>query len=162
MGRPRQSNAVKEAKGTQKCRLNPPEPESPPGIGEAPVHLGQDAAEAWDKVAVLAPANVLTQADRIAVELIAQTYIELRECRRLVRDEGMTIQEERGKGDDAYTVRKAHPILTTMTTLQKQLVDMLGKFGMTASGRASLSVGDSKAVDALLEFMRDGGKPKGG
>jgi P27 family predicted phage terminase small subunit len=161
MGRTRQPNAVKIAKGTQKCRMNPPEPESPLGLGPAPDHLGERAAEAWDQLSDLAPKGVLTLADRVAAELIAQTCVELAECRRIVRVQGMTITEERGGGENSYSVTKAHPLLTTLLGLQKQLSDLLGKFGMTPSGRANLSVKPPEEKDPLMEFVRGRATPTG-
>lgn len=136
--------------------MNPPEPESPAGLGPAPAHLGHEAATAWDQLASLAPVGVLTLADRVTAELIVRTYVELDGCRQIIERDGLTITEDRGSGENTYQVTKSHPLLPHKLGLQKQLSDLLGKYGMTASGRASLSVGQGKEKDPLMEFIARG------
>lgn len=162
MGRPRQPNKVKLAKGTQKCRMNPPEPESPAGVGPAPESLRTDAAPIWDLIADAAPEGVLAQADRVAVGLLATTLAEMADVRAIIKADGPTVTEDRGSGPGAYTIMKAHPLLPSLLGLQRQAVDLLGKFGMTPSGRASLSVANAASVDPLVEYMKERAKPKSG
>ncbi len=151
MANHRKPTRIKILEGTRKDRIPKDEPKSPPGIGAAPSWLGEEAAAAWDHLAATAPDGLLTRADSIAVELFAQTYATWMECQRATRRDGLLLTTITERGE----VNKAHPLLPTITALQKQMVDILNRCGMTPSGRASIGAEDGeKKPDALLEYMR--------
>ena len=161
-GPKRQSNAVKLAKGTQPCRLNKGEIEAPLGVGPAPDWFDTEAKALWARIVELAPPNVLTSADALAIEQMVLVAFELAECRRLIRQHGMVVEEDRGSGDVTYTITKANPLLPTLIRLRKQFLDLANCYGFTASSRASLSAEPPKKPSALAEFVMNGGKAKDG
>lgn len=82
MARHSQPRQVAEAKGAtrkhpERYRNQPPTVEQP--LGTAPEHMSEAARKCWFEIQSLAPRNVLTGADRIAMELLSNLLAEFRE-----------------------------------------------------------------------------------
>src|SRR5215831_7854649 len=77
--------------------LNVAEPRFPPGIAEAPEHLTPAERAEWERVtALLDSARVLTEADYLAMEVLAQRAVRLRESQARVAKLGLMIKDKRG------------------------------------------------------------------
>lgn len=94
-------------------------------IGAAPPHFSEQERQAWDLVRI-APQGVLTQADQIAVELLAYLVAELRQL-------------------------KASLPAQKMVRLQA----LLGSFGMTAADRSNVKVIPPKTKGRLASLFDD-------
>ena len=83
MGRPRKPTAVLEFKGSfkknpQRKKRRGVEPVVTEPVGNAPAHLNEDQRKAWRDIKKSAPKNVLTQADRLFLEVVAGTLAQYR------------------------------------------------------------------------------------
>lgn len=126
MGRSRTPTKVLEARGAFKKdpqRKRDGEPEVTTPLGAPPERLAPLQVRAWQEIAQTAPLGVLTEADRLDVEitakLLAASWTDFAE---------MT--------DGA----------------RKQLHTMLGKYGMNPADRAKLSIEKPKDASPLDEF----------
>ena len=82
MARHPQPRELAEAKGAvrkdpQRYRKQPPPVDQP--LGTAPEHMTEAARKCWFEIESLAPRNVLTGADRIAMELVSNLLAEFRD-----------------------------------------------------------------------------------
>ncbi len=81
MARPRAPTAVLELRGsfkTHPSRKRTGEPRPTGELGDPPPHLDEAARVAWGEIVGMAPAGVLTNADRWAVEIAAGLMAEFR------------------------------------------------------------------------------------
>lgn len=111
MSRPRTPTNVLDARGA--FRKNPQRKrEDAPTVGplsKAPRHLTGEALKAWKEIAKYAPLDVLTDSDRLALEVAAQLLAQFRQ----------------------------DPLEFPATKLVR-LEALLGKFGMTPADRAKV------------------------
>lgn len=111
MARPRKPTNVLELTGAFK--KNPQrarkDAETAGPLSSAPAHLGGAALHAWNEIAQHAPLDVLTDSDRIALELAAHLLAQFRD----------------------------NPVDFPSTKLVR-LEALLGKFGMTPADRAKV------------------------
>lgn len=70
------SGAMKRNPGRYANRLNEPKPSGP--LGDPPERMSDYAKAAWNDLAQIAPAGVLTRADRLLVEICAGIMASLR------------------------------------------------------------------------------------
>jgi len=118
MGAPRKPTAIKEVQGTHKrnkTRINPNEPKPERGIGEPHKSLTEYEQSIWDEVVGIYYADVLGEADRIALEMMCRLIAEMR-----LNFEEMTAAK-----------------IT-------QLSQLAGRFGMTPSDRTKISIPTKK------------------
>ena len=146
MARPRTPTAMKLLKGTaQKCRMNENEPD-PGGDPVMPEYLDGEEREAWEyHVSLLGPMRVLTVSDAAALAAMCRTYVELQKARRLVRDEGQTIEGQRGM--------TKHPAVMIAADAEKRYFNWLGKFGLTPSDRSKVSARGREETNPWSEFV---------
>ena len=121
MARPRTPTNVLELRGAFKRhpeRKRPDEPKPTRAIGECPDRLDDGERAAWDEIVSTCCPGVLTNADRLAVEIAARLLAESWEAGREFDD-----------------VRR------------RQLSVLLGQFGMNPSDRTKLRVEPPKTVN---------------
>lgn len=79
-GRKPAPTALKILKGTQPCRINRNEPVVPPGIPEPPGFLDAIGKQFWvEHAQLLAGMGVLTQADKYALGMLAESFARYRQ-----------------------------------------------------------------------------------
>ena len=82
MARPATATAILELRGAFRKdpqRARPHEPEvTAPFVLDPPAHLSAEAAACWREIAGIAPAGVLTAADVVVVEMLADLLAEYR------------------------------------------------------------------------------------
>lgn len=81
MARPRTPTKVLELRGAFKVhpgRRRPDEPRPTGELGDPPVHLSEAALTAWNEIVAMAPPGVLTNSDRMAVEIAACLMAQFR------------------------------------------------------------------------------------
>ena len=139
MARPRLPTSLKVLKGTaQPCRINPDEPkvptiDRPPPPGDLP----ESHRRAWIYIVDhLAHLRVLTEGDIPALRLLAGEQAELWEM-------------EADPSDFSPVERSA---------VRKQIMNMLGRFGMTPSDRSKVSAMPAEQKDRLAKFTSYPGK----
>lgn len=112
MARPRTPTNVLNARGAfrkhPERKRSDPEPSAP--LSAPPDHLNDTARECWAEIAEAAPVDVLTESDRIAIEIAAQLLAHFRQ----------------------------DPAEFPSTKLLRLEV-LLGKFGMTPADRSRVS-----------------------
>lgn len=118
MARPRTPTNLLDARGAFKRnpqRRRDGEPVVREPLGAPPVSLAGAALVAWNEIVMTAPIGVLTEADRLAVEMAAHLLAEFR----------------------------TDPTAFLPAKLMR-LQSLLGTFGMTPSDRAKLSIPKAK------------------
>lgn len=105
-----------DKKNPQRFRGRENEPQPQGGIGPAPDHLSEPEQKIWDEVVDLMPPGVLGDTDRLALEQMVRLVYESR------------------YGEEFNAAKGT------------QLMGYFGRFGMTPSDRAKISVpkGDKK------------------
>lgn len=81
MARPKTPTNVLKLRGTlprHKDRLQQAEPVPTAELGNPPQHLDAAALECWTEIAAICPPGVLTNADRLAVEVTAGLMAQFR------------------------------------------------------------------------------------
>lgn len=152
MARPRTPTALKLVKGTaQPCRTNKKEPKPQRSIPSPPEHLSDAAKVAWGKASVILDRMaVLTEADGIALEEVVETYAELVECRKILR-EAQRVYE--GGSEEKGVILRPHPIVSQISDASRRLGFWLTKFGMTPADRSRVSsVGEDGEKDGWAEL----------
>jgi P27 family predicted phage terminase small subunit len=151
MPTPKKPTRLKILDGDQPCRINTYEPKSPPGLGEAPPWLDDLGREMWATLkARLDPMMVATRADEIAAGLFCQDYATWRKALDRINAEGLTIETE--------TTIKAHPCIAIVNQFERNMVRMLGRFGLTPADRSGLHVRETPEGNGVLEYFKPMGR----
>lgn len=139
-GRHKLPTEIKKIRGTyQKCRDNPKEPkpksEIPtPAIGV----LRNDEKEQYDRLCkILHKMNVLAESDVIALEIFAKALAYYYECEKECSKQPRIISYTDRNGN---TVLKKSPTVGIMLEARKTVINLLEKFGLDPSSRASLDI----------------------
>ena len=160
MARPRKPTALKLLKGTaQKCRTNKDEPKPAVGMPEPPDHLSKRAAKVYREFAkVLLGMKVLTVADGVGLESMAQAYVDHREAAEFLDRMGSTVYAVTRSSPDGLTHEKfkPYPQVAQRNDADKRLRGWLQSFGLTPSDRSRVSavVGD-KPASPWAEVLKD-------
>ena len=132
MSRPLTPTAILEQKGAfdhdpgrRAAREGEPQGRGP--LGDPPEYFTPMQKSAWRELELLAPEGVLTGSDRVAVEMYSQLVARLRGER----------YDDHGNADDGNGYPR--PLKAAEVT---QLLNLLGRFGMTPSDRVRLKVPD--------------------
>jgi P27 family predicted phage terminase small subunit len=142
-GRPPKPSALKEAEGNPgKRALNDNEWKPRPVAPRMPAGLLPEAEGFWKRVApLLESAQLLTEADGQAFELMATHYaLARRAARELRRANTLTNEDENG-------VARKHPLLQIYRDNSAQFRQWAQLFGLTPTARAKLSVPEPEDDD---------------
>jgi P27 family predicted phage terminase small subunit len=152
MGRPRRPTVLKLIDGTiRPADANPNEPRVPPGVPEAPAYLSKNERAAWDRfVEVLSKMRVLTTADFAALEQLACAFAEAKELRAFIRKNGRVYEMFTEHG---AKMRRPHPELTLLAKADRQVINLLGRFGLTPSDRSNVVATPDRHSDPDDEFQ---------
>lgn len=121
---------VPSAFKTHPKRARPAEPKPTGQLGAPPDRLELEEKDAWFEIAAIAPANVLTNADRLAVEIASRLMTKLR------RD---GLGGLNGLGSSYLA----------------QLIQTLGRLGLTPADRGRLSITAGKESDNPFDHLDD-------
>lgn len=158
-GPPKTPSKLKVLKGTyQKSRENPDEPiPSPVGEMKPPVRLSKKAKYAfYQLVDVLGQEglNILADADRLALELLCESYGTYRDAKQVVENEGMTYHTYTMTGDKMYRTR---PEVAIANEAWNQVTKMIKEFGLTPAARAKVKTKEVEEQDPLSKIMEQFG-----
>lgn len=154
----RKPTKLKLLSGTaQSSRLNKREPNvSPPTIPDPPPYLLAEEAEAWRRFgSVIDPMRIVTREDFASFELLVVTYAEMVRLRNSLRQNGYEMVYECAKSEGGGTMLRARPEMALLSDVDRRLVNLLGRFGLTPADRSRVSMADSHgAQDPEDEFAR--------
>lgn len=109
----------------------------PPGCPECPADFGASARECWQYVCeALVPVGALSQADRMALIVLADMYQQWTDASAHVRKHGATYEMDQG----GQKIRAESPEARRSKQLAGELRLQFAQFGLTPSGRAGLSL----------------------
>lgn len=139
---------MKVLKGTaQPCRTNKKEPILPVERSLVPKWLSDQAKEAYlDLSEILADMQVLTKADRTALEMLCDAYAEYRQARAFVEQYGMTYGVTTKEGD---TLHKVYPQVGIASDAYKRVRSMMTEFGLTPASRGKVSAQGEMPADPM-------------
>lgn len=109
----------------------------PAGCPECPDYFGAAARECWAYVCeMLTPVGALSNADRMALTVLADTYQQWSDAAAHVRKHGATYEMDQG----GQQIRAESPEARRAKQLAGELRLQFAQFGLTPSGRAGLSL----------------------
>lgn len=121
-------------------------PSAPPAAIRAPNGLSPDALRYWRQCAAeLSAAGLLTEIDKPALHLLAETYANWRQALDQTRQDGVVKEMPFGE------VRS--PWATERDNAAKQYIALLKEFGMTPAARNRVAVQAPKKADPLESFL---------
>lgn len=146
MGRPAVPTAIKLVRGNPGQRaINESEPRPPAANLSSPPSLEGVAKEKWDEIVpLLHSMGVFTAADKNTIERYCQIFEQWVEVRKHVKENGMTQLTQTG-----YSQLTAEGSL--FRSLPADLLKIEREFGMTASARSSMKVGNAETKEDPLE-----------
>lgn len=124
-----------------------------------PAELDDIAKKEWKRTAhVLATVKVLTEADLAVLHGYCVSWSLYLQSYEVVKHEGRTLVEDRGSGENAYTILKKHPEFEAMRGALSDYLAFAQQLGMTPIARRKVAGVDSgeEGVAKLLSF--DGGR----
>lgn len=160
-GRKPKPAELKELQGNPGKRAVPsqrPPPERRRRAPSPPEWLSDDARGEWHRVArVLISTRVLTETDLTALAAYCDAYGRWREARKLLEDQGLTVETMMGG-------TKVHPAWTIANQSMSQMRAFMAEFGMTPSSRSRVHVdapAEKSEFELYLESRRRGQETKG-
>lgn len=153
-GRRPKPTALKLVAGNPGRRaMNAKEPMPRRAIPPCPEHLDDAGQAAFSRLAALLDAmGVLTLADALALERLADIYSEILECRELIARDGRTYRTVTQQGD---TLIKGNPAVGQLHAADVRFRAYLIEFGLTPSARAKVEAApdDGEGGNPLAEFF---------
>ena len=142
---------MKVLKGTERpCRVNKQEPKLPIERSMVPAWLSERAKEAYRELSdVLVGMQVLTKADRMALEMLCDAYAQYRDAQEFVRENGMTYETS----TEAGTMHRAFPQVAIASDAYKRIRSMMTEFGLTPASRGKVSAQGEQKEDPLANYM---------
>ena len=141
-GRKSTPTVIKALRGNPGRRpLNHDEPKPAAGVPDPPEWLSPAAREAWqDVVTLFEPMRVLTEADRMLLELVAVTYTRWRDAEGTIDREGSVFETSTG-------YMTPHPAVAMATKARLELRQLLAEVGGTPASRPGLQVQQAPDLD---------------
>lgn len=131
-----------------KRKPNEKEPAGGPFDPTPPIWLTPEAIAFWHHlVKLLAPMNVLTAADSIALACLATAMEEMRAAHVALQREGRTVETMQGG-------EKTSPHFTIFNNAQATVHRLLAEFGMTPAARSRVKALAGGAVDPMDSFLK--------
>lgn len=162
-GRPRKPDHLKIVAGTaQPCRMNPaaPKPERKRII--PPDHLTRYGKEGWEAAVSIAHSmGVLTVADTLAMESLAEAIADIRAARASLAapliqttEDGRTVQVAAGGERYYWTggLRRQRPELADISDADRRINSWVSKFGMTPADRSKVSASPEEKRNPFAEL----------
>jgi len=135
-----------------KRKLNRHEPKPKRSIPFPPAHLSAPVKEAWKKLAVkLHRMGVLTEADGWALEELSETYIEVKDLRQTIAQEGRTVKVTTTNGDERQVT---NPLVRQLADAAKRFKALMVEFGLTPSARARVNVTEQEEKDPADRYFQ--------
>ncbi|MFC0407930.1 P27 family phage terminase small subunit [Roseomonas elaeocarpi] len=170
-GRPRKPTHLKVVAGTaQPCRTNANEPTPERERPSPPSHLSDRGKAAWAEAVLIADRmGVLTEADPLALEDLAETLADLRAARASL-ERPLTLMGQDGDGSPKEQVfakageryywtfgksgpmRRTRPELADIADASRRLTACLAKFGMSPADRSRVSAKGTKRKNEFAEL----------
>lgn len=143
-------NEIKGNPGKRKKKTTVPTNKNIPYL-VTPDHLSK-TGKYWFKKLVddFNQIGLIEQLDRLALELLVESYAEYRSHCKVVDEEGATYKTTATSGE---IVIKANPAVAMKSDAWKRLKSMMEQFGMTPSARSKLDINFQEDVDPLEDFL---------
>jgi phage terminase small subunit len=157
MARPRKPTLLKIVAGTtQPCRINANEPKPTRERPSSPAHLSNRGKAAWAEASIIADRmGVLTEADPIALEGLAEAIADIRAARAsldrpmMYGDVVMAAAGERyywteGKGGP---MRRARPEIADIADADRRVGAWVARFGISPADRSKVSATPAEKIN---------------
>ena len=92
----------------------------------------------------------LTEADAWALEELAETYVEARDLRQRIAQEGRTVMITTTTGDERQVT---NPLIHQLSDASKRFRALLVEFGLTPSARARVNVTEEETDETDRYFQ---------
>lgn len=149
MARPRKPTHLKVVAGTaQPCRINLFEPKPNRERPSSPAHLSDRGKAAWAEATLIADRmGVLTEADPIALEGLAEALADLRSARASLAMPLMYGNIEMAQAGERYywtegkggPMRRARPEVSDIADADRRVGAWVARFGISPADRSKVS-----------------------
>ena len=149
--------AILSARGSWRAKKRSGEPKPAVRRPRKPKHLADPAGKIFNEVSIVVEKlGVVSTADAIALEVLAVTLARWRALVPLLDRHGEFYAIDGKTGNKIFLPT---PPAAAIAGIQKQLVTLLDRFGLSPAARARLVTGNAVARDedeqAILQLMRD-------
>ena len=129
---------LKKMQGTlEKSRVNKLEPQLPTSIPKVPDYFDKYAIEAFEFLGVKTyEMRIITEADKMALELLAESYSEYRRAIEIIKEKGLTYIINDRNGNQ---IIKPRPENLIKDKAMNRMTGLLTEFGLTPSSRARVN-----------------------
>ena len=120
---------------------------------QRPKHLSLIGKEAFaDLRDLLGPRGMqmLDKADKMALEVLAETYAEWRSANDEVLRDGMVQEVETKQGG---MMKRQHPAVNIRGNAAKRMLSLMAEFGLTPSSRSRLLNNQGEGDDPILDML---------
>ncbi|GGH24495.1 phage terminase small subunit P27 family [Cribrihabitans marinus] len=143
-GRKRTPEHLKVVRGTDRAdRRNDDAPVCDVARPAMPETLSTTAQENWDRFCgVLEGMGVLSLADDMALEILVETYAQVREAQEIIDAEGTHYETTSSTGG---TMIRQHPAVAMRSDASRRFQSLMSEFGLTPASRSRVSATDGGA-----------------
>lgn len=130
--------------------INKSEPKPLRTLPSPPAHVSDKAREIWGRLSViLDDMGVLTTADTLALEVLAEAYADWLGARDALEEFGSRYYET--VNQTGGVMHRAHPAVAVMQDADKRIKAWLSEFGLTPSARSRVSGNGEKDTSSAEE-----------
>ena len=143
---------IKKMQGTlEKSRVNKLEPQLPTSIPKVPDYFDNYAVEAFEFLGVKTyEMRIITEADKMALELLAESYSEYRRAIEIIKEKGLTYSIRDRSGNEIIKPRPENLIKDKAMNRMKSL---LPEFGLTPSSRARVNAQEKIEISDIENLI---------
>ena len=143
---------IKKMQGTlEKSRVNKAEPDLPVSIPKIPDYFDKYAIEAFEFLGVKTyEMRIVTEADKMALELLAESYSEYRKAIEIIKDKGLTYSIRDRSGNE---IIKPRPENLIKDKAMNRMRSLLTEFGLTPSSRARVNAKEKNEISDLEKLI---------
>lgn len=130
--------AILEQRGSWRAKSRPGEPRLPATVPDCPERLTGERRQTWEAASeLLEEMNVLTVADGLALELLADLVSRYRALADTIAEHGETYSYVSANG---ATIRQPVPEVSILASVTKQMVGLMDRFGLSPAARTRLTM----------------------
>ncbi len=143
---------IKKMQGTlEKSRVNKAEPDLPVSIPKIPDYFDKYAIEAFEFLGVKTyEMRIVTEADKMALELLAESYSEYRKAIEIIKDKGLTYSIRDRSGNE---IIKPRPENLIKDKAMNRMRSLLTEFGLTPSSRARVNAKEKIEISDIENLI---------
>jgi len=153
MARKSAPKEIKILRGDRASRINSSQPVVKSLYLKSPDWLDKQAKETFEVLApLLHKMNVVSESDKLALEMLCDAYSEYRIARKFIQENGSTYKCVTANG----IMNRTRPEVAIVNDSWKRVRSMMSEFGLTPSSRNKVSAIGKNEENPLENFLNNG------